>query len=287
MNTYLPKILVTGGQGQLASALKNHIKANQFLLNFYSHHELDITDSSTIKNIIDTHQPDLIINTAAYTAVDKAETDKETAEKINHFGARNLARICQQNAIPLIHLSTDYIFDGEKKSAYVESDAANPINFYGITKQRGEQAITEILTDYIILRVSGIFSEYGQNFLKTMIRLSQEKKELRVVADQITCPTAANDIASAILKMAATYSQTQKLPWGIYHYCSANPVSWHAFASSILSHVNPSIVIKAIPTNEYPTPAKRPMNSVLNCEKIQQNFSIPQPSWQEGILRLI
>ena len=288
MKTYLPKILVTGGQGQLSSALKNHVAANQFNLKFYNHAELDITQSATIENRINEIKPDLIINNAAYTAVDKAENDKEHAEQINHIGAKNLAIICKQLGMPLIHLSTDYIFDGEKKSAYTESDDPNPINFYGVTKLHGEQEITDTLTDYIILRVSGIFSEYGQNFLKTMLRLGQEKKELRVVADQVTCPTAANDIAGALLKIAATYHATQKIQWGTYHYCSANPISWHEFASRILSEAGlyqslTTTEIKAIPTSEYPTPAKRPMHSVLACNKISDNFSIKQPSWEDAI----
>src|SRR5579862_812079 len=184
MTAYLPKIVITGGQGQLAKAIQFHVLANQFDLKFVSHTELDITQAIKLNEAFAQYKPDLIINTAAYTAVDKAEAERETALQVNHLGVKNLAIACEKYQVPLIHLSTDYVFDGSKNSAYQEIDATNPINFYGHSKQLGEQVIEQYLDNYIILRVSSVFSEYGHNFVKTILRLAQEKNELRIVEDQ-------------------------------------------------------------------------------------------------------
>jgi dTDP-4-dehydrorhamnose reductase len=224
-----------------------------------------------------------VINAAAYTAVDKAEQEADQAILVNHLGAQNLAIACKKNQVPLIHLSTDYIFDGAHTCPYQEDDKENPTNVYGHSKWLGEQAVREQCEQHIILRVSGIFSQYGHNFLKTMLRLAQEKKELRVVADQITCPTYAGDIASVLFSI-----MQQSLHWGTYHYCNAGPVSWHQFATTIIQTAKQYqhlLVeeIKAISTSHYPTLAKRPAYSVLDCSKIENEMGIKQSMWRDAL----
>lgn len=287
MTNSLPKILVTGGSGQLASAIISHEKAKQFQIKTYSHHDFDITDLTSATEIIQSFSPDIIINCAAYTAVDKAESELEMADKVNHIGAKNLAIIAKQQSIFLIHLSTDYVFNGTKQGSWIEEDATHPINVYGETKLAGEIAIREQCDQHIILRVSGIVSEYGHNFLKTMLRLARERDELRIVSDQITCPTSAHDIADALLQIAA-----MRLHTGTYHYCGDTPISWHEFAVMIINEARRYDTlrvqdIKAINTQDYPTPAKRPTNSVLNCTKIFNDYGITQPNLMASIKQII
>ena len=292
MNTsFVKKLLITGGNGQLAQALCHHSLAKNFQIIPCSRLDMDITDTDSITNALVTFSPDIIINTAAFTAVDKAESDIKASVEINHLGTQHLAAACEKQRIPLIHISTDYVFDGAKQNPYQENDVPNPINFYGKTKWLGELAVRELCEQHIILRVSGVFSEYGNNFLKTILRLAQERKELRVVADQITCPTYAGDIAQAIFSIV---KQNIERPthWGTYHYCSAPPVSWYEFAKAIVTYAQnykKLLVeeINAITTDQYPTAAKRPAYSVFDCTKIQLDFDIPQPSWNEGIQKSI
>lgn len=287
MSNYLHKILVTGGGGQLANALQSHAKAKDFQLTFVSHQQMDITKPTSIANAITQHEPDIIINTAAYTAVDKAESEPDIATSVNHLGALELAMASEKHSIPLIHLSTDYVFAGEKNRAYTEEDEALPLSVYGESKWLGEEAIRHQIKNHIILRVSGIFSEYGNNFVKTMLRLANEKEELRIVDDQITCPTYAGDIAGVL------FSILKNTPiWGTYHYCSNTPISWHAFAVAIIEEAKKQSSLKvkkitAIPTKDYPTPAKRPLNAVLDCSKIKTHFDIVQTNCLDIIPSLL
>jgi dTDP-4-dehydrorhamnose reductase len=287
MSNYLPKILVTGGNGQIASALRSHAGAKEFEIIFCTHHDMDITNPDAIKKVFAQHQPNFIINTAAYTAVDKAESEHEQAMAINHLGALQLAIACAEYQIPLIQLSTDYIFDGTQTHAYIESDLANPINMYGESKWLGEEAVRQQLSEHIILRVSGVFSEFGTNFLKSILRLAKEKEELRIVADQTTCPTYAGAIAGLL------YSLVKKPPiWGTYHYCSTKPLSWYDFAIAIINEAKKHTAISvknivAIPTADYLTPAKRPLNAILNCSKIQTQFNLPHTNCVDELPRLI
>lgn len=276
MNNSLPKLLITGGNGQLAQALLHHARNNEFHLISCARNDLDIIDASAITTAIKQFAPDMIVNTAAYTAVDKAESEINAAQLVNHLGAKNLAIACAKQQIPLIHLSTDYVFNGKKTLPYQEEDATNPINVYGKSKCLGEEAVREHCQQHIILRVSGIFSTYGNNFFKTMLKLAQSKTDLRVIADQITCPTHADDIANAIFTIAKS-----KTAWGTYHFCSAPSTSWHEFAETILNRK-----IKAITTSEYRTAAKRPPYSVLDCSKIKNVYGISQPSWKEAIEKI-
>ncbi len=277
MTNSLPRILITGGNGQLAQALRQHALTNKFQLSFRSHAEMDISNLHSVTTVIKEFSPDAIINTAAYTAVDKAESDEDAAMQANYQGAKNLAIASHEAVVPLIHLSTDYVFDGEATIPYSEEALTNPINIYGKSKYLGEEAIREHCTQHIILRVSGVFSEFGNNFFKTILRLAAERNELRIVADQMTCPTDANDIARVIFNLLAAEEKS----FGTYHYCGKNAVSWHEFATAIISEAKkykPLLVenIQAIPASAYPTPARRPAYSVFNCKKIENHFGITQ-----------
>ena len=269
-------VLITGGDGQVAQAIRQHPFSPHLNLTACTRTDLDITLTASIDQAIEKFKPSVIINTAAFTAVDKAEQEKEKALLVNNTGALNLALACKQHDIQLIHLSTDYIFDGEKSTGYQEDDTPNPINIYGLSKWQGEEAIRNHCEKYFILRVSGIFSAYGNNFYNTMQRLAKTQPEIRVVADQVTCPTSADDIASVLLALATKHEH-----FGTYHFCSTPPVSWHGFAETVLQKP-----IKAISTAEYPTAAKRPAYSVLNCHKIESVFGIKQPSWEHAIWEL-
>jgi len=287
MNSYLPKILITGSNGQVGASLRQHSAASDFHLAACTREELDISDMASVQRALAAHTPDIIINTAAYTAVDKAEQEQQQCDRANHIGPRNLAIACRKQQIPLIHLSTDYIFPGTQSVPYREDDRANPVNYYGAAKWLGEQAIQEQCEQYIILRVSGVFSEHGSNFPKTILRLARERKQLRIVADQITCPTYAGDIAGTIFALAKNLSH-----WGTYHYCSRAPVSWHQFAVAIITeagrHEKLAVEeIAAITTATFPTAAKRPAYSVLDCGKIEKDYRIRQPSWKKALAVIV
>lgn len=291
MTDYLHKVAITGGNGQLANAIRNHPLAQSMQIHTFSRLEMDITDANSIAHIIAQFQPSIIINTAAYTAVDKAENETDLCLKINYAGTKKLAIACKKAQIPLIHLSSDYIFDGIKNGPYLEEDKPNPSNQYGKSKWLSEQVIREECQKHLILRVSGVFSEFGNNFLKTITRLAHEKKQLKVVSDQITCPTYAGDIANTLLTITKQYA-TDDLPWGTYHFCSKLPTSWYQFAIAIIAHlkkIKPVAVeeITPISTAAYQAAANRPANSVLNCDRIYKNFGIVQPDWRLGMINAI
>jgi len=283
MKNYLRNILITGSDGQLGNALRAHAGASDFHITACNRDNMNITDMDSIHKAITQFAPDVIINTAAYTAVDKAEKEINQALSVNHLGTQYLAQACAKHKIPLIHVSTDYVFDGTKTSPYLEEDAVNPVNLYGESKYLGEQAVREYCEQYIILRVSGVFSEYGHNFAKTILRLASERTELNIVADQFTCPTYAGNIASVIYSLIK-----QPLISGIYHYCDNPPVSWHEFATAIIQQAKEQRTllvekINAITTAEYPTLAKRPVYSVLDCNKIKRDYGITQAEWLNAI----
>ncbi len=288
VNTYLASILITGGQGQLAKALCHHPLAKQFRLIPCSHQQLDITNSRSIQTAFREYQPDIVVNAAAYTAVDRAEEEREQAACINHHGARQLALACNDKHIPLIHLSTNYIFDGRKTAAYTEEDAANPINYYGETKWLGEEAVRAECEQHIILRVASLFGEFGNNYLKTMLQLSRDRTELRIVADQISNPTYTGDIASAILNMATQTLHT----WGTYHFANVPPCSWYDFTLAIIEEMHRHTHVKvekvaAITTEDYPRPANRPLNAVLDSNKISADYQIELTDWQLALQSII
>lgn len=272
-----PKWLITGGAGQLALALAQHPLATPFDLTVLARSALDITDFAALDAYCKTVAPIGIIHTAAYTAVDQAEINREAAWKINYEGTENVARVCAKREIRLIHLSTDYVFAGNNTLPYIETDATQPINFYGETKRLAEEAVRQCCTDYIILRISGVFSAFKHNFVKTVLRIAKEKETLRIVADQYTCPTAAEDIAEAILHLAKAIHKP-----GTYHFASQEILSWHAFAMHIVAlakELHPLMVqqIEPISSADYKTLAKRPAYSALNCHKIYNDYGIKQP----------
>jgi len=280
------RILLTGGQGQAGQAIVE--KAQELNINLIpcDRKKLDITDIVNIQGIIKTYKPAYIINTAAYTAVDKAESEPEKAFAVNSSGAENLAKISAQYHIPLIHLSTDYIFDGEKTLPYLESDTANPIGIYAKSKWAGEEAVRKYCENHIILRISWVFGEYGHNFVKTMLKLMKEREELAIVSDQTGCPTYTGDIAEVILKIITT-SDLAHL-YGTYHYANNPSTTWLEFAQAIYSEASKFDILKTklirpIKTTDYPTPAKRPKNSVLNTDLFQKVFKICLQPWQNGL----
>lgn len=285
------KILVSGGNGQIGWELaqKNSI---QDIVIALTHTQLDITDPAQINKALLDLTPDIFINAAAYTAVDKAEQEPAQAFAINRDGPAVLAQACASANVPLFHLSTDYVFSGAQQQPYREDDPTNPINIYGESKLAGEKAIRENWHKHCILRVSGIFSAHGHNFVKTILRLAQEKETLRIVADQIICPTPASDIVETILHICRELTSNPQAEWGTYHYCSNEPTDWYHFAEAILAvatDYQPLAVKQFIATTtaNYPTPAKRPAYSVLDCSKLQSRFGIEPRTWRENLAPII
>lgn len=284
-------ILITGARGQIGSEIVLQLQQQNLPHIALDHLALDIADNEATQNIITYHKPSIVINAAAFTAVDRAENEQEKAYAVNYEGAANLASTCAKLNIPLIHLSTDYIFNGEKNSAYIETDMADPLNIYGLSKWRGEEAIRQRLDQHIILRVSWVFGINGHNFVKTMLKLLQERDEIRVVADQKGCPTYASDIAKNIIEIIKNNIITDDSPikftdWGTYHYCSMPATSWYEFAETIYQEAKELLLIKPdtniipIASKDYAIVAKRPLNSVLSCQKIFNTFGIVQPEWK-------
>ena len=276
----MKKVLVTGGNGQLARCINDVVNSlTEYEFIFASSSDLNITNKAQINSFFDQNSFSYCINCAAYTAVDKAEEDSERAFKVNSKGAENLAKACLVNGIILIHISTDFVFDGEQACSYEESDITNPINVYGASKLKGEQLIQENLSQYFILRTSWLYSEYGSNFLETMLRLGNEKDELSVVSDQIGSPTYAKDLAKVILRIIEVDSKD----YGIYHYANSGKTSWYGFAKAIFEESNIQIELKEIKSEEYPTPAKRPYYSVLSKKKIIEVLGLNIPYWKDSL----
>lgn len=285
------KIVVTGANGQVGQELMHCQTAHQLI--GLTKTQLDIAQFEQVQNTLKQIAPDLIINAAAYTQVDKAEQEKDLAFAVNATGAANLARYCAAQKIPLLHISTDYVFSGEQTTPYRETDPTQPISVYGHTKLVGEHLIQKELTQNIILRVSGVFGYYGNNFVKTMIKLAREKPELRVVADTTICPTPALAIAQTLLRICDFIQKNPQANYaGIYHFCSDEPTSWHQYAKEIIKQAAQyeTLQVKeihAVPAAEYPTPAKRPHYSVLDNHKIQQQFAMPACSWRHGLAEML
>ncbi|KOS06356.1 dTDP-4-dehydrorhamnose reductase [Flavobacterium akiainvivens] len=274
------KILVTGKNGQLGQALQALAeKQSKIEFVFTDSKELDITNSERLKKIFSKLKPDFCINTAAYTAVDKAETEKDTAFAINVTGAKNLAEVCKKHGTTLIHISTDFVFDGSKNTPYTEAETTNPQGVYGLTKRDGEIEIEKAIKEYYIIRTSWVYSEYANNFMKTMIRLSNERNTLNVVNDQVGTPTNANNLAAALVSIILS----DKKAYGIYNFSNEGVASWYDFAKEILRVNNISINLKPIPSSAYPTPAKRPPYSVLDKSKIKDTFGIEIKDWKDAL----
>lgn len=286
------KILLTGANGQLGNEIKRLrglTDGHQIIA--LGRADLDITDISAIQQTFDSYQPDIVINSAAYTQVDKAETEQQAAYAINAQGAGLLANACAAINIPIIHLSTDYVFNGQKSTAYVEEDLAAAINVYGTTKWQGEEQIRRIAAQHIILRVSWIYGFYGHNFVKTMLRLARAREALTIVADQRGCPTAAKEIAVAIQHIIESIANGQQ-KWGTYHFCNGPATSWYEFAQAIIANARNYESLQVdqihpITTEDYPTPARRPANSELCCDKFINTFTYQPRSWHEVLPEVI
>ena len=277
-------ILVTGYKGQLGSELKVLAEVNKkhsFI--FVDVDDLDITDKGAVISFFNSNNFDYCINSAAYTAVDKAEEDKENAEKVNAIGPANLAEACKISDTTFIHVSTDFVFDGNKNVSYSEYDETNPINVYGETKLKGESLIQEKLEEYFILRTSWLYSTFGNNFVKTMQRLGRERNNLGIIVDQIGTPTYARDLAKAIM----TIVYTENTNYGVYHYSNEGVASWYDFAKAIFEYSNIEVKLNPIPTSQYPTPAKRPSFSVMDKSKIKENIKIIIPHWTDSLKECI
>lgn len=284
------KILVTGSNGQLGNELRKLAEQYSFFdFIFTDVAELDITNLQAIKQLFREENPDYLINCAAYTAVDKAESDSAKATLINQVAALNLAQACVEFDTKLIHISTDYVFDGTNHKPYKETDKLNPQSVYGFTKASGEKSILDEMTSgYIIIRTSWLYSTFGNNFVKTMIKLGKERDSLNVIFDQAGTPTYAGDLASGIMQIIDKIEKKEvKFVSGIYHYSNEGITSWYDFATEIMQLANIDCKILPIEAKDYPTPAKRPFYSVLNKSKIKNTFSIEIPHWKESLKKCI
>lgn len=273
-------VLVTGASGQLGQALQAIAPSYPELeMHFAGSAEADVTDMYSLETIVARLKPDFCINAAAYTAVDKAESEQEKAFAVNTAGAKNIAEVCQHHDVTLIHVSTDFVFDGSKRAPYTEEDETKPQGVYGMTKRNGEREIESVLKKYFIIRTSWLYSQFGQNFMKTMLRLAAERPSLGVVNDQTGTPTHAIDLAKAILAIIQSSSDA----YGIYHYSNEGETTWYGFAKAIFEVNTIDIQINPIATSAYPTPASRPVYSVLDKSKIRKAFGLSIPHWEDAL----
>jgi dTDP-4-dehydrorhamnose reductase len=274
------KALVFGASGQLGTCLKV-VAERQGLTNivFPVEGTANILDISALRKIFALEQPNLVINCAAYTAVDKAEDEVELARQVNRDGAASLAKLCNEHGATLIHISTDFVFEGNTPKLLDENDPAEPVSVYGLTKLEGEQAIAAAMKEYFILRTSWLYSEYGNNFVKTMRKLGADRDELKIIADQVGTPTYAIDLAEAIYTIIGSESKA----YGVYHFSNEGAISWYDFAQAIFEISKVPVKLYPIPTSEYPTKAVRPAFSVMNKRKIKNTFNIEIPYWRESL----
>lgn len=274
-------ILVTGANGQLGSEIRVLSENSKDHYFFTSSEELDVTDFSAVANYLKDNKINVIVNCAAYTAVDKAESEHDKANLVNHLAVKNLAEISKKYRIKLIHISTDYVFNGENYQPYTEDDKVNPVSVYGQTKLAGENALIEINPENsVIIRTSWVWSTFGNNFVKTMLRLGKERKTLSVVSDQVGSPTYAGDLAKAIL---AIIPQLKLNKVEVYHYTNEGVCSWYDFAKAVFEEQQLKVEVKSILTKDYPTPAKRPFYSVLNKQKIKERYNVEIPYWKDSL----
>jgi len=287
--TAVPRMLVFGAGGQVGRALCAHAAAAGWHAAGLDRGALDITRSAEVARAIAEARPGVVVNAAAYTAVDAAESERDAAFAVNADAPGLIAAACARSGIPLVHVSTDYVFDGAKETPYAEDDAIAPLGVYGKSKAAGERAVRDVTARHVILRTAAVFDGQGRNFVRTMLRLAAERPALRVVADQRTCPTAAADIAAAI----ATIGQRVAAPeaaadsFGTFHFCGTPATTWHGFAEAILDTAArrgwPRPPVEAIATIDYPTPARRPARSMLDCGKIARVYRIAQPDWRPAL----
>lgn len=282
------KLLITGAEGQLGrsftAALNNR---KDFIACAYNRMQLDITDAGAIDAAITRDCPDFVINTAAYTLVDQAEAEKDLALQINQVGPANLAQACDAKNIPIIHFSTDYVFDGSGTNAWIETDSPAPLNQYGASKLGGEREIQSICQKHLIFRTSWLFSPFGDNFVRSMLRLGAQRTDLAVVNDQIGKPTCTFEIVRLVLEILPRVSGR----WGLYHLAQPEAISWYGFAKAIFAQANQqNLVLKelsAIGSADYPVSALRPKNSELDCKKLQTAFNVQINPWQQSLIETL
>lgn len=286
-----PIILITGANGQLGSeCLDAATREPQWNIIGLGREELDLENLDSIEEVMDDYKPDIIINCAAYTSVDKSESEKEKAERINGDAPKFIAKWCDDNDALLIHISTDYVFDGNNNVPYLETDETNPVNFYGYTKLKGETKVLHEDKHAVILRTSWVYSEYGHNFVKTMLRLANERGLVSVVNDQFGSPTYAHDLAEGIFNVIRKYIANEydkEAVKGIYHFTNQGMVSWFEFAQKIFDLSKTECAVLPIPTIDFPTPATRPKYSVLNTQKYSKAFGWEIPNWEDGLRRCL
>lgn len=277
----MKRILVIGGNGQLGHCLQKLAPKyhNQFDFNFTGSDMVNITDRAQIKKEIEEYQPDIVINASAYTAVDLAESEEEKAFAVNAYGVGDLAEVCNDHHAMLIHVSTDYVFDGETNLSYSEDDFTNPVGIYGASKRKGEELALENNPETVIIRTSWLYSEFNKNFVKTMLHLFEVKDELGIVADQFGQPTNANDLAEAIMDII----ESEKKIFGIYHFSNYPETNWFEFADKIKQFSKSDVQLKPITTEQFPTPAKRPKRSTMCLDKIESDYGIEPKHWERSL----
>ena len=285
------RLAVTGTKGQVACALKALEKHDLQIITL-GRPELDLEQPSTILETLKRAAPDIIVSAAAYTAIDKAESEPDKAFAINRDGARVVAAAARELGIPIIHISTDYVFDGKKATPYKEEDATGPTSLYGLSKLAGEQAVAEVTANHVILRTAWVYSVYGNNFVKTMLRLAETRDEIGVVADQLGSPTSADDIAEAVVEIARRLiSDSLATLRGTFHLVGSGETTWAGFSQFIFSVLEEKtgkhIQVKEIATSDYPTPARRPANSRLDCGKLESHYNIRLPNWETSTQAIV
>ncbi|MCB2200617.1 dTDP-4-dehydrorhamnose reductase [bacterium] len=278
------KILVTGANGQLGCEIRRLAPSTGWQFDFVDIEELDITDGEAVLEYVRSLVPDVIVNGAAYTAVDKAEEDRDLAFKVNRDGSANLAVAAKANGARLVHVSTDFVFDGKKDATYFEDDPTCPLGVYGESKRAGEKAVEELSGNGVIIRTSWLYSAFGANFVKTMRRLGMEKDSIKVVNDQVGSPTWAHDLAVAILTIIPKL-KNQGVEY--YHYANRGEASWYDFAKAIMVESGIDCVVNPIPSSEFPTKAERPAYSYMDTSKIEQEFGLTIPPWRESLIRML
>ncbi|ESR22641.1 dTDP-4-dehydrorhamnose reductase [Lutibaculum baratangense] len=283
----IPPLLVFGRNGQVAQCLVEAGARTKRPVVALGRNEIDVLDGQALRAAIAVHKPHAVVNAAAYTAVDKAESEEGEAMRLNAEAPRLMAEASEAAGLPFLHISTDYVFDGTLDRPYTEDDTPNPQGAYGRTKLAGELAVAAVAERHLVLRTAWVFSENANNFMKTMIRLGAERPQLRVVDDQRGCPTYAGHIAAALIVLAERMND-ETAPAGTFHMAAEGEVSWHGFAAAIFEECAARGLkfpqeLLAIPTSEYPTPAKRPANSVLDCSRLLREFGVRLPHWRDGL----
>jgi dTDP-4-dehydrorhamnose reductase len=283
------RVLVIGSGGQVGFELMRASWPAGTSITGVEHAQLDIVDASAVEQVVALANCDLVINVAGYTAVDRAETEPDQAFAVNRDGAGNVAAACVRTGAPLIHLSTDYVFDGTKRDAYVEDDPVSPINVYGASKAAGEENVRRRWARHLLLRTSWVYGAHGRNFVKTMLRLARDRSEIPVVNDQTGSPTAAVDLAKAITQIAGKLAQGENA-WGTYHVCGSGATTWYDFAQRIFALRNPGAgavpTVRPISALEFAAPARRPTNSRFDCRRIAARLGVACPPWEVTLARV-